>query len=188
MFEPQDFKAFQKGDRLAFKKIFDTFYKGLFLFAQKYITESDTAEDLVQEVFVMLWEKYDTIEDLSTLKAFLYVSVRNKALNHFRHQKIVAEHQKEVIHAKSEESFFKNHLIEEETYRLLLDSIEQLPEQTKKVCMMSMNGIQNAHIAEELELSTSTVKYHKKQALSILRERLKDHIYLLPIIAHLLDI
>lgn len=187
MINLNDLKSYQKGDRHAFKKIFDAFYKGLFLFAQKYVTESDIAEDIVQEVFVKLWEKRDTIKESSSVKAFLYVSVRNKALNHFRHQKIVNEHQKEMVHEKSGDLFFKNHLIEEETYRLLLDSINLLPEQTQKVCIMSMNGVQNAQIAEEMELSSSTVKYHKKQAITILKEKLKDHLYLLPIVSQLLD-
>jgi RNA polymerase sigma-70 factor (ECF subfamily) len=188
MVTSEQFQAFRKGDKRAFKTIFDTFYKGLFLFAQKYVSDTDVAEDLVQEIFVKLWEKRETIEDGSTIKAFLYVSVRNKAMNHFRHQKIVQEHQKEMIELKSQESFFKNQLIEEETYRLLIDSIEQLPEQTRKVCVLSMNGVKNAQIAEELDLSTSTVKYHKKQAISILQERLKEHLYLIPLIMHLIDL
>lgn len=184
----KDFESFRKGDKLAFKKIFDTFYKGLFLFAQKYVAESDLAEDFVQEVFVKLWETRETIKESSTIKAFLYVSVRNKALNYFRHQKIVEQYQKEMVLEKSEEFFFKNQLIEEETYRLLLNSIEQLPDQTQKVCIMSMNGIQNAQIAEELELTVSTIKYHKQQAISILKKQLKDHLYLIPLLTSLLDL
>lgn len=188
MITQKDFESFCKGDRLAFKQIFDAFYKGLLLFAKSFVSESDVAEDLVQEVFVKLWEKRATIENASTIKAFLYVSVRNRALNHFKKKKIIQQHQQEVIQTKSGESFFKNQLIEEETYRMLLEAVEDLGGQTQQVCMMSMNGIKNAQIAEELEITTSTVKYHKKKALGILQEKLKDHIYLLPILAQLLDI
>ncbi|MCT4602297.1 MAG: RNA polymerase sigma-70 factor [Marinifilum sp.] len=173
---------------MEFKKIFDTFYKGLFLFAQKYIAECDVVEDIVQEIFIKLWEKRDTIENTSAVKAFLYIGVKNKALNYFRHQKIVQKYQKEMIQLKSQESFFKNHLIEEETYRLLLQSIKQLPEQTRKVCILSMNGVKNAQIAEQLDISTSTVKYHKKQAITILQGKLKDHLYLIPIIIRLMGL
>jgi len=188
MFTPQDFNLFRKGDRQAFKSIFDTFYKALLIFAKKYVQDNDLAEDLVQEVLVKLWEKRKTIEDASTIKAFLYMSVKNKALNHFRHQKVIDIHQKEMLQDKSNELFFKNHLIEEETYRLLVQAIEDLPEQTRKVCTLSMNGAKNAQIAEELDLSTSTVKYHKNQAINILRDRLKDQLFLLPLLASLLDL
>ncbi len=188
MMHIQDFQYFQSGDRQAFKKIFDTFYKALFLFAQKYIKEIDAAEDLVQEVFVKLWEKRETIDDLSTLKSFLYVSVRNQAFNHLRHSKLIDQHKEEVKYKILGESFFKNHLIEEETHRLLLQAISELPLQSQRVCTMSMNGVKNAVIAEELKISISTVKYHKNQILSTLRDRLKDHLYLLPLFIILLDL
>lgn len=188
MMHIQDFQYFQSGDRQAFKKIFDTFYKALFLFAQKYIKEIDAAEDLVQEVFVKLWEKRETIDDLSTLKSFLYVSVRNQAFNHLRHRKLIDQHKEEVKYKILGESFFKNHLIEEETHRLLLQAISELPLQSQRVCTMSMNGVKNAVIAEELKISISTVKYHKNQILSTLRDRLKDHLYLLPLFIILLDL
>ncbi|NOU62078.1 RNA polymerase sigma-70 factor [Marinifilum caeruleilacunae] len=188
MITPRDFESFKKGNRVVFKQIFDTFYKGLLIFARNFVQESDVAEDLVQEIFVKLWEKRETIENPTTIKAFLYVSVRNRALNHIRRSKIIQEHQKEEIQFKSSESFFKNQMIEEETYRMLLQAVDELEGQTKKVCVMSMNGVQNAQIAEELNLSTSTVKYHKTKAFDILRSRLKDHIFLLPILAQLLDL
>lgn len=188
MLSLKDFKSFRKGDRKAFKLIFDTFYKPLIIFATKYVNDADLAEDLVQEVFVKLWEKRETIENSMTVKAFLFTSVKNKALNHFRHQKVVDVHQKEMIQTKSDESFFKNHLIVEETYRLLIEAIHDLPDQTRKVCTLSMNGVKNAEIAEELDLSTSTVKYHKNQAITILRGKLKDHLFLLPLLPYFFDL
>ncbi|MGQ1910590.1 RNA polymerase sigma-70 factor [Marinifilum sp. RC60d5] len=188
MITPKDFESFKKGNRSVFKQIFDAFYKGLLIFAKNFVQESDVAEDLVQEVFVKLWEKRETIENPTTIKAFLYVSVRNRALNHFRRNKLIKQYQQEEIQKKSSEYFFKNQLIEEETYRMLLQAVDELNGQTKNVCLMSLHGVQNAQIAEELNLSTSTVKYHKNKALEILRTRLKDHIFLLPILAQLLDL
>lgn len=188
MITPEDFDLFRNGDRKAFKIIFETFYKSLHIFAVKYVNDSDLAEDMVQEVFVKLWEKRKTIVDVLTIKAFLYMSVKNKALNFFRHQKVIDTHRKEMLNDKSNEFFFKNHLIEEETYRLLFQAVESLPEQTRKVCKLSMNGAQNAQIAEELNLSTSTVKYHKTQALNILKKRLEKQLFLLPMLVQLIEL
>lgn len=187
MFISENLKLFRKGDKKVFKLIFETFYKPLHIFAVKYVKDSDLAEDLVQEVFVKLWEKRETWVDTVTVKAFLYTSVKNKALNHFRHQKVIDTHQKQMLADKSSELFFKNHLIEEETYRILLQAVEALPDQTRKVCVLSMNGVQNAQIAEELDLSVSTVKYHKSQALFILKKHLGKQLFLLPLLTQLID-
>ncbi|MCT4586484.1 MAG: RNA polymerase sigma-70 factor [Carboxylicivirga sp.] len=187
MINTEDFNSFKKGDKRLFKQVFDSFYKGLFLFARKYIASDSEVEDLLQEVFVMLWEKKDQLADAMSLKAFLYVSVRNKALNKLRHQKVVDEHQKEMLLNLSGEAFYKENLIEEETYRLLLNAIDTLPVQTRRVCQMVMNGARNVDIAEELEISKHTVKYHKQQAFSVLREKLSDYVYVLPILIALFE-
>ncbi len=176
-----------KVDKQVFKKIFDSFYKGLILFAKKYVIDPDLAEDIVQEVFVMLWEKRVDMKNIDAVKSLLYASVRNKALNHFRHQKVIDRHHEEMKQELSQEFFFKNHLIEEETYRLVLQAITELPEQSQKVCVMSINGVKNAQIAEELEITTSTVKYHKTKVISTLKSRLSNHVYLLLLLINLID-
>lgn len=187
MITKEDFIAFKSGNREAFKIVFDSYYKGLFFFTKKYLTDDAEVEDLLQEVFTMLWEKKDTLQDALSVKAFLYVSARNKALNEIRHKKVVDEHQKELAGSLKEASYFKNHLIEEETYRILITAINELPEQSRQVCKMVMNGVRNVEIAEELSISTSTVKYHKQQAFALLRQKMGDHVHIIPWLLALFD-
>lgn len=187
MFTNNDFIAFKQGNEQAFKAIFDCYYKGLFFFAKKYLADDSEVEDLLQEVFRMLWEKKATLKDALALKTFLYVSTRNRALNIIRHNKIVTEHQNEFIAKVGDLSYFKNQLIEEETYRLLINAINELPAQSQKVCKMLMNGARNVEIAEVLGITTSTVKYHKQQAFSILREKLGEQILILPVLVALFE-
>ncbi|WP_430812426.1 RNA polymerase sigma-70 factor [Carboxylicivirga sp. 1411-1] len=187
MLTEDEFRKFKSGETQLFKQVFDSFYKGLFLFAKKYIHDDVAIEDLLQEVFTMLWEKKNTLNDVNSVKAFLYVSVRNKALNTLRHQKVVDEHQREMIQVLQGEDFYKNNLIEEETYRLLLAAIDLLPEPTLQICRMVMNGVRNVDIADELEISTSTVKYHKRQAFAFLREKLGEQVFLLAFLISLFE-
>jgi len=181
------FNDFKSGKLEAFKLVFDSYYKTLFLFSKKYISDESEIEDLLQEVFTMLWEKKATLNNVMSVKAFLYVSVRNRALNIIRHQKVVEEHQQDMFRELAGESFYRNNLIEEETYRILISAINELPSQTQKVCRMVMNGTRNVDIAEELKISTSTVKYHKQQAFSILKKKLVNHIFVLPLLMALFE-
>lgn len=187
MISSEDLNSFRKGDQRVFEKIFESFYKSLVVFAQKYVNKMDVAEDLVQEVFVRFWEKRASVKNIDSLKAFLYVSVRNTCLNELRHQKNVAKYEREMLALKSQESFFMNDLIEEETTRLVMQAVNELPEQTRAVFDMSLNGIKNAQISEELNLSISTVKYHKMKAVLVLRQQLKGSFYLLAICVQFLD-
>ncbi|WP_372753091.1 RNA polymerase sigma-70 factor [Labilibaculum sp.] len=184
----KDLTDLKNGDKLAFEKIFELYYRSLVVFAQKYVIKIELAEDLVQEVFVKFWEKRNSIKDVETLKAFLYISVRNKSLNELRHQKNVEKYEREMIAIKSEESFFSNHLIEEETSRLVFQAVNKLPEQTRVVFNMSLSGIKNAQISEELNLSISTVKYHKMKAVLSLRQQLKTSFYVLAAYIQLFDL
>ncbi|BDD07592.1 DNA-directed RNA polymerase sigma-70 factor [Fulvitalea axinellae] len=177
-----DFESFKKGDRRAFKKVFEAFHKSLVLFARKYSDETGVAEDCVQEVFVKIWETRKRIKDFQTFKGLLYVSVRNRALNMSRSAKVADSHAYEFFRERYAESYFKNHLIEEETSRLLLQAIENMPAQTREVCQMSMRGVKNAEIAERMDISVNTVKYHKKKASEMLRESMEDQYYLLALL------
>ncbi|MCT4613573.1 MAG: RNA polymerase sigma-70 factor [Marinifilaceae bacterium] len=178
MIDNKEFKKFKKGDRIIFKKVFDSFYNGLFLFANKYVNNHQESEDILQEVFSMLWNKKDEIKNADSLKAFLYVSVRNSALNIIRRKKLVDNSNSQLKIDLYDEDFYKENLIEEETFRILIQAIETLPSQTSKVCKMVLNGSRNIDIAEELGITTHTVKYHKQQAFSELKKKLSNHIYL----------
>ncbi|MCG8475777.1 MAG: RNA polymerase sigma-70 factor [Cytophagales bacterium] len=171
-----ELESLRKGDKVIFRRIFESMYGTLCCFAQKYVDDSGLAEDWVQEVFIKLWEKRETIDSLETLKGYLYVSLRNKACQYFRHQKIVDRYTKEEIRNRTSSLYFKNHLIEEETFRLLHASMKLLPDQTHRVCLLSVDGLKNSQIAEELNISVNTVKYHKKKAYSFLRESLSEEV------------
>lgn len=109
---------------------------------------------------------------------FIYSSVRNKALNELEHSKVVYEYAQNVIE-KKKDSFFHDAIVEEETYRIVSEAINKLPDQMKAIMQLSLEGKKNAEIADRLNISTETVHTLKKIAYKKLRENLKDYYYFL---------
>lgn len=166
------------GDKQVFKKLFDDFYIPLCLFAERYVEDREMANDLVQECFIKLWQKRMDFHYSYQVKSFLYTSLRNAAVNELDHQKVVSKYIA-GIQIKQDESFFRDHVVEEETYRILVTAIEKLPGQTRKVMYLALEGHENKKIAEIMEVSDGTVHTLKKIAYKRLRENLKDYFYLL---------
>lgn len=111
-------------------------------------------------------------------KSILYTAVRNKALNELEHSKVVYEYAQNVIE-KKKDSFFHDAIVEEETYRIVSEAIDKLPDQMKAIMQLALEGKKNAEIADRLNISTETVHTLKKIAYKKLRENLKDYYYFL---------
>lgn len=157
-----------------FKNCFNLYYPSLCLFASNIILDYAIAEDLVQEVFIKLWEKSENFFNEQAVKSFLYTSVRNKCLNQLEHNKVIKKH-KEITQQASVNSFeIDIKIIEEETHRLIYNAINGLPTQCKKVLLLSINGLKNSEITKELDISENTVKTQKKIAYKRLKIKLKD--------------
>jgi RNA polymerase sigma-70 factor (ECF subfamily) len=115
-------------------------------------------------------------------KGYLYTVVRNRIINILRERKVEVE----AGHSFDEVDF-NNQITKEETYKLLHQAIETLPEQTQNVIKLTMNGHTNPEIAEELGVTLNTVKTLKKRGYNKLREQLKENIFLLILLSDLLS-
>lgn len=161
-----------------FHDIFNKYYVTLCSFANQYTEDHDASADIVQDSFAKLWQIREDFFYLHQVKAFLYTSVRNKALNEIEHSKVVYEYAQKVIE-KTTDAFFHDAVVEEETYRIVTDAIDKLPDQTKTIMRLALEGKKNAEIANQLNVSVETVHTLKKIAYKKLREYLKGYYYLL---------
>lgn len=168
-------------DKAVFKSLFNDFFVTLCLFAERYVEELEMAADIVQESFVKLWQNRKNFNYLHQVKSFLYVSVRNLALNEIKHKRV-----EEAYRDWAGEGFrlWGEEVIEEESYRLLMQAIQKLPAQCRRVIMLAMEGKANKEIAEELGVSDGTVHSLKKTAYRRLREDLKHYFYLFILLMH----
>ena len=161
-----------------FRKLFDLYYPALCLYALAIVHDNFLAEDLVQEVFITLWEKSDDFDNMHAIRTFLYTSVKNKCLNILEHEKVIRKHKEYVQHELMNDTLLNNQIIEEETHRLIYTAINELPSECRNILLLGISGLKNKEIAEELQLSVNTVKTQKKIAYRYLKIKLKD-IYLM---------
>ena len=174
------FESIRQGDIGAYEMLFKKYYLSMCMIARRIVEDEDVAKDLVQEIFIRLWEKRETYDFRETADIFLYVSVRNKCFDYLRSRKNLPL--QEGLSAAGNEYFFRDILIEEETYRIIMEAIDALPVQSGRVIKLSLEGKQNKEIAEILGISVNSVKTLKYNALSTLKEVLKDHFYILIIL------
>lgn len=164
-----------KGDRKAFKAVFEEYFNTLSAFGYKYIADQFVVEDMVQESFISFWEKRQDFSHMNAVKSFLYTSVRNKCLNHIKHQAVVQKHENALVYELESDHSFATHVIEEETFNQLFVEIRSLPPSAREIMLLALNGLKNQEIADELDITINTVKTQKKIAYSKLKENLGSH-------------
>ncbi len=173
------------GDENAFRYVFETHYGLLCSIASEFLKDDFLAETIVGDVILYLWEKRETIEIQSSLRAYLVKAVRNKCLNYGQLQYVV----KETRLSEQEEFLDTNGtflisdsqplatLLEKELEIEIEKSINNLPEECRLVFQMSrFDQLKYEDIAQELNISVNTVKYHVKNALAKLRGDLSKYI------------
>ena len=166
-------KHINRGDRKAFREVFENYFPALSAFGYKFVPDIAAVEDMVQEAFISLWEKRQDFTHISALKSFLYTSVRNKCLNHLKHQAVLKKHEPSLVYELESDQDFTAHVIEEETFNQLFVEIKNLPEAAQEIMLLALNGLKNQDIADELNISINTVKTQKKIAYSKLKQKLK---------------
>lgn len=160
-------------DDVAVKLLFEHYYVSLVIFAKNYLPDIEDCKDVVQGIFLYIIENREKFTSIDNLKAYLYQTTHHRCLKHLRHegvkQRYIFESQ-----AMGEEAFYLDHVLEEEVYTQLIQAIDALPVQYRKVFRLVLENKSNQEIAEILSLSVETVKSYKKQGKALLYKRLKD--------------
>ncbi len=177
-------KLIAEGSTKTFKEFYDRLFPSLAFFSIQLVKDRDEASDIVQEAFLLYWNRRNEFENLEGVKVFLYTVIKNSGLNYLRSKKV---HSRHLAYIENNEShFFKNSIIEEETISIIKTALTYLPPQTKNIIELSMQGAKNMDIAETLGVSINTVKTLKLRAYKLLREKLKNHVYALFLLSDLL--
>lgn len=160
----------------AMDELFNYYYPRLYNFSRSFLKMEDGIDDLLQEVFVKLWQNRKNINSADTFNAYIFTIARNLLLNELR-SRLNNQKMKDRLHDLSvaeEYSLFKQ--IE---YNDLKEKIElaigELPARGKEIFMLSRNdGLSHKEIAEKLQISTKTVEYHITQSTSFLKQKLRS--------------
>jgi RNA polymerase sigma-70 factor (ECF subfamily) len=184
------FDLIKADDQKALKLLFSIYFPRLNDFARKVVKDDGISQDIVQEVFVKVWEKRGEIESLN-VEAFLFKLVRNHCIDNYKHLKVVNNHMQEIqISSKYEElyriDFIGNEpyvLIEQELNIKIEKTIQNLPERCREVFMLSrINGLKNKEIAEKLDINIKNVERHLSRAMQSFRENFREELPLAIII------
>lgn len=166
------------GENYSFEQCFDQMYAALCTFANKFSEDENVSEDIVQDIFIKLWQNFNSFDSVVAIKVFLYQSVRNACLNYLEHLQVKDKYRKHQLSKIESEKYFLDELIEIETHRIIHQAILQLPQKCRQIMILNMEGLTNPEIADYLKISVNTVKTQKAIAYNHLRKKLKT-VYML---------
>lgn len=180
---------FKKGDQIAFKQVFTTYYPKLLFFATRLTDSQEDAKDIAMTAFNKLFSLCANFETEVNIKAFLYIAVRNACLSFFRSVKTKNEHEKNFReHMQNDMLLQYEYGIQDELLNRVNTAIEDLPEECRKIFrMLYFDDLKPVEVAEILKVSPSTVYNQKSLALKALRLSLgSEHSLALTFILHII--
>ena len=172
---------FVHGDETAFELLFRHYYPGLVIFVSQMTLDKSDAEEIVQDFFFRMWKNRDQIKKSSSLKSYLFTSVKNRGINFLVSKKYEARKIEELKQVMSSNLTYEQDVfVNSELQKKIKQAFEKLPPRTKEIFFLSrFNDLKNDEIAGKLNISKRTVELQISNALKILKEELKDYTGLL---------
>ncbi len=151
----------------SFNDIFEDYYAPLVAFANKLIHDLDMSEDLIQDLFVSLYEKNESIKLKTAIKPYLFKAAYNRCMSHLR------KVQPEILNDEMENAEFRDLMVETEFEARVYAEIQKLPDRCREIFTLNrFEDLSNDEIAEKLDISKRTVETQISKALKILRSSL----------------
>lgn len=165
--------SFERNEE-SFAEFFGRYYASFCFFANRYLKDSQTAEDIVGDVALKVWEKRGELRSEAALKSYFYTSLRNACLDWIAKEKRRNHQQGQYIDAvQTEQAPILENIIRTETLHQLEVAIENLPPQCRKVFIkLFKEGKTLSEAAEEMGLSIFTIKAQRQRGIQLLRKRL----------------
>lgn len=166
------------GDMESFRRVYLAIFPLLCVYAYRIVKDESEIQDIVQESMLTYWKNRIEFNNVDSVKAYLYSITRNRCLNIIRDRKI-SERYYDYSKKFAEREWGEGVMIENEVYSNLQKAITKLPDQTRRIIKMSMDGFKNQMIADDLDVSLNTVKTLKKIGYSYLRNILSRIVFLI---------
>ena len=173
-----DLNIVHRWDDSSLQLLYRHFYKALVAFAIQAVETQESAEEIVQDIFVKTWQKHNTFKSTATLKAYLYNGVRNECSSHLRRQQTAQERIRQFekdyhqLQMGTEESMAGSLPHREEAIRQLLLAIDSLPPKLRELFLLAIRGKSSEDIAQEMGITLQTVKKQRQRGLERLRKEL----------------
>ena len=173
------------GNSAAFKQLFTAYCKPLVYFTRRLVNDLEAAENIVQDIFLWVWQNREKLNPSQNIKSFLFTSAKNRGLNYIRHENVKHQNEDELklltqqINNPEEEIFYS------ELSRTYHEAIERLPNKCRQIFSMNrFEQLSYKEIADELNISIKTVETQMSRALKFLRKHLAR--FMIIVFSHIL--
>ena len=172
----------QEKDESAFSILYERYYLPLYKKAYQRIPYKSRVEEIIQDVFVNLWVKAESLDTEGNVKAYLYATLRNKILHNLRTERNRIFYMEKLKELKSKRKIKESHTLQDLYARETQEKINHVIDQLSPQCRMAFKlsrfeQLSYKEIAQRMQISVNTVEKHISKALSILREQtsLRQH-------------
>jgi len=168
-------KICRESSLTAYEVLFDRYWLKLYAAAKSRLQDEDEAKDCVQEVFVNIWTKRESLPNPGSVKGYLLISIKNRILNSFRQKMANEKHLQEYLNewSPSTEEYGQEFEMDE-MEAIVTDEIKRMPEQMRRIFLLSRDeGLSGIEIAEKLSISHQTVRNQISTSLKRIRQRIE---------------
>ncbi len=170
----------KQGDERSFQEVFEKYYKELCISALFLVKDFDVSEDIVQELFVKLWEQRKVLAISTSIKSYLIVATKNNCKNYLAHQKVMKRYENDLLLNNIQNISRKELFTDPYLQNKITKSIDLLSPKCKLIFKMSrFKGYKYKEIANKLNISQKTVEAQMGKALASLHQSLKDYLPIL---------
>ena len=162
-------------DKKALDELYNYYYPRLYAFSKRFLKVEDDINDILQDVFIKLWENRKNIKNVETFNAWIFTITKNTVVSYFRERIKLTEFESRVREMASTEGYLTDTTAEYEDIKEKVGQlIEKLPEKRKQIFKLSREqGLSNKEIAAEMGISVKTVEDHIMHAIRFLKDNLK---------------
>jgi len=185
--EEEIIAGLKNGDDRVFNDLYEQFAAPLYYFCTSLTQDSEESKDIVSTTFNTLWNLRNNFDSLANIKAFLYITARNRCFDFLRYRHRQAEGKKEItshLISTDQQEDVERLIIESDFLNRVYTEIQHLPPQCKEIFILTyFNELTSGEIANKLGISVSTVTTQRSRAIKFLRDVLRDENQLLMIVA-----
>jgi len=173
-------QGLKQGDKRALTMLYNDYWKVLYISSYNLLKDKEVCEEIIQDVFIDLWNKRKELEIKVSFKSYLYACVRYKVFAQYRSNKILRVELFEELDKRMQYATPETKMMHKELKQHIKVVVETLPDKCKKVYKLSRNEqLSHREIAEQLGISIKTVENHITNALRVLRISLGEVLFIL---------
>lgn len=175
-----------QGDVNAFDFLYQKYFSKLYGAVYKRLQNRELTEEIVQELFISLWERRAVLSISTTIEAYLFSSVKYLVIAQYKKNNLFEQYSSSTEKDTKDENFTEQAVSFDELNEAYQKALLILPERCREVFLLKRNGLSQREISEQLDISEKTVENQMTKALKMLREALKDYTTIFIILSSLL--